>query len=65
MREFVLWGHRKGDPDWAEDVITVGDGSRFEEAKKWAIDQGFERFRVTDADGINPWLDPAGMVNKL
>jgi len=61
----TLWGHKIGEPTWHETLISAGDGSEFQAAKEWAEANGFDRFRVTDADGINPWLDPAGMVNKL
>ncbi len=62
----TLWGHKIGEPTWHETLISVGDGSEFQAAKEWAEANGFDRFRVMDEnDGVNPWENLAGMVNKL
>ena len=45
--EKVLWGVKKGEPDWAEQIITT-NASKFEEAKKWATENGFDRFRISE-----------------
>ena len=43
--ETRLYGTRKGEEDWQEEIITT-DGSKIEEARKWAEENGFDRFRV-------------------
>ena len=50
--EFVLWGTKKGDPDYAETIITtvgtrdVKNMGKIDKAKKWATENGFDRLRV-------------------
>lgn len=51
--EVILWGHRKGDPDWAEEVITT-KAENHAAAKKWAKENGFDRFRVSRLDLSKP-----------
>ncbi len=43
----VLWGTRKGDQNWQEELITE-DETRIEAAKKWAEANGFDRLRVSE-----------------
>jgi hypothetical protein len=43
--EKVMYGTKKGEPDWKEDIITT-DETRFDDAKKWAEENGFDRIRV-------------------
>lgn len=51
--ERVLMGTRKGDEDWQEQIITT-DETRFAAARRWALDNGFDRFRVADIDLDTP-----------
>jgi len=34
MKESILWGIKKGDPNWMEQIIT-NDKSNFEKARAW------------------------------
>jgi DNA repair protein RadC len=45
----VLFAVRVGKPDWAEELITENE-SRIEEAKEWAKNNGFDRFRIAEID---------------
>lgn len=47
--EKVLFAVKQGEPNWAEVVITENE-SKFEEAKKWAEANGFDRFRIAEID---------------
>lgn len=55
MKEYVLWATKKDAEDWEEDLITTApmtvDGkAKLEKAKTWAIEQGFDRLRVSTND---------------
>ena len=56
-KEFVLYGVRKGNPDWQEEVIIARKGEfetykiLFENVKKWAEENGFNRFRLVEFGG--------------
>lgn len=43
-QEFVLWAVKIGDPDGKEQIITTSIEHK-EAAKKWAKENGFDRFR--------------------
>jgi hypothetical protein len=45
----VLFAVKKGDADWAEQLITEVE-SRIESAKTWAAANGFDRFRIAEID---------------
>lgn len=45
----ILWAVKKGDPHWKEQIITEKE-ERIEDAKKWAIANGFDRFRISTID---------------
>lgn len=47
--DVVLWGVKKGDPDW-EEVIITNKSENIEKAKKWAEENGFDRLRVSNID---------------
>ena len=47
--ETILFAVRKGDPDWKEVLIT-NNADKIEDAKKWALANGFDRFRVSKID---------------
>jgi len=49
MKESILWGIKKGDPDWMQEIIT-NDKRNFEKAKAWAKRNGFDRFRIAEID---------------
>lgn len=50
---YLLWAVKIGKPDWDESVITE-NRSKKELAKKWAIANGFNRFRETEIDDNPP-----------
>ena len=58
----ILFGVRKGDEDWREVIITERE-ERFEDARKWAETQGYDRFRIASIDDAPP--DFAATVRKL
>lgn len=43
----MLWAVKIGDEDWQEQIITT-DEKRIPDARKWAEQNGFNRFRVSD-----------------
>jgi predicted GNAT family N-acyltransferase len=45
----VLWATKIGEPDYNEQLITE-NSSQIENAKKWAIENGFDRIRVSKID---------------
>jgi hypothetical protein len=45
----VLWATRIGNEDWQEEIITT-DETKIPDAKKWAMANGFDRFRVQVID---------------
>lgn len=45
MTERRLYAVKKGDPDWAEVIITEVE-QRIPDAMEWARQNGFDRFRV-------------------
>ena len=49
MKESILWGIKKGDPDWMQEIIT-NDKRNFEKATAWAKRNGFDRFRIAEID---------------
>ncbi len=60
----VLYAVKKGEPDYMEQLITDCE-KQIPEAKKWAEQNGFDRFRIaTYSDNPEP-PDFAGTVNKL
>ena len=51
--ETVLYAVKKGAPDWQEEIITT-KRERIPEAKKWASENGFDRFRVAEFGNEKP-----------
>jgi hypothetical protein len=53
--EKLLYGVRLGDEDWQEELLT-NDETRHEDAKVWAVKEGFDpkRFRVATFDPSSP-----------
>jgi len=51
--ETVLWAVKKGAPDWEEVLITTKK-ERIPAAKKWAEENGFDRFSVSEIDDGMP-----------
>lgn len=49
----VLFGVKKGNEDWQEELITEVE-ERIEEAKVWATANGFDRLRVAEIDEKEP-----------
>lgn len=62
--EKVLFAVKIGKPDWAEEVITENE-SQFEEAKRWAEANGFDRFRIAIIDmSKKPKFADGGALNN-
>ena len=57
--EQVLYGTRKGSPDYMERIITTHT-ELIPQAKVWAAENGFDRLRVAVIDNTPP--DFAGTV---
>ena len=49
----VLWATKIGEPDYNEQLITE-NSSQIEDAKKWALANGFDRLRVLTIDNSKP-----------
>ncbi len=45
----VLWAVADGDFPYNEVIITEHE-DKFEEAKQWATDHGYGRFRIAEVD---------------
>jgi hypothetical protein len=60
--ERVLYGRKKGEPDYNEQVICTKP-DKFEEAKKWAMANGYVKFRIASIN-VAAKPDFAGAINK-
>lgn len=49
MAETILYGIRRGEEDWQEELLTT-DATRIDAATTWAKANGFDRFRVATID---------------
>jgi hypothetical protein len=49
----ILWATKIGEPDYNEQLITENP-EHIENAKKWALANGFDRIRVSSIDNSNP-----------
>lgn len=47
--ETILFAVKKGEPDYMEQVIT-NKAERIEDAKVWALNNGFHKMRVSTID---------------
>lgn len=63
MTERRLYAVRKGDPDWAEVLITEVE-ERIPDARKWAESNGYDRFRIATFEQGEPVTFGANVVNK-
>ena len=45
----ILFAVKKGNEDWQEELITEQE-DRIKEARAWAEQNGFDRFRIADID---------------
>lgn len=45
----VLFAVKKGQPNYMEELITENE-NHIENAKKWAIKNGFDRLRIAEID---------------
>jgi len=61
MTTKILWGTRKGAPDWDEELITE-QADRIPEAMNWAKENGFDRFRIAIIDLDTP-IDFSETIN--
>jgi hypothetical protein len=53
MPEKILWGTKKGAPDYMEQIISTND-KVFDTARKWALENGFDRLRIAEIDNNPP-----------
>jgi len=61
--EYILYAVKKGAEDRQEEIITcTKDKARLAKARKWAEEQGFDRFRTTTYSGEAP--DFTRVLNK-
>ncbi len=68
----VLWGVKKGEADYMEQIITDKE-ENFVNAKKWASDNGFDRFRITEisnqfpdfAETVKPISKPQSTMKSI
>jgi len=62
MKEQVLYGTKRGQPDYMEDIISTKP-ENFKRATTWAKENGYDRLRVAAIDlSIKP--DFTGIVSK-
>jgi hypothetical protein len=55
MDETVLWGTRKGDQAWDEQIITIThDPEHLKRARTWAEANGFVNLRTREVDDETP-----------
>jgi len=55
MKERVLWATRVGAASWEEALITsTPDDAKFEAARQWAVNNGFDRLRESAFCGERP-----------
>jgi len=53
--EYVLWGRKKGDEEWEEQLITsTQDKDHLANAKRWAKANGFSVLRLSKFAGEKP-----------
>lgn len=58
----VLYAVRINNEDWQEEIITTNP-AKIAEAKQWAINHGYNRFRVATIDLDSP-PDFVGCINQ-
>jgi len=61
-KEQVMWAVKIGDPDYMEQIISTNPAV-FKDAKKWAIEHGFDRFRTATID-LSKKPDFVGTLSK-
>jgi len=47
--ETILWAVKIDDEDWQEQIITT-NANVIDKATKWATENGFDRFRISQFD---------------
>lgn len=51
LTEYTLWGVKKGEPDYMEDLLYVSNAKEnFDKVKQMASKDGYDRFRVSKVD---------------
>lgn len=58
----ILFAVRIGNPDWQEELITEVE-DRITDARKWAKQNGFNRFRIAEID-LDEKLNFANLINS-
>lgn len=48
-KQTILYGVKIGEPNYMEQIISIYP-AEFTKAKKWATDNGFDRFRIAEID---------------
>lgn len=64
MNNFVLWGTKKGQPDFTESVIDeVSSIDKLQQLKVWAVKKGYHKLRVeTYNDNYNLSFDDLKII---
>lgn len=52
----ILWGHKACEPVYFEDIISTCE-EQFNEAQKWASNNGYDSFRIADIDGAPDFIN--------
>tara|TARA_B100001063_G_C16776926_1_gene566338 strand:- start:399 stop:647 length:249 start_codon:yes stop_codon:yes gene_type:complete len=64
-KEYVLYGLKKNEPDYMEELITsTHDIKKFNNAKEWAMENGFVKFRVATFNGEPPNFNNPELINS-
>lgn len=64
MSNFVLWGTKKGQPDFAECIIDETQNiDKLQQLKVWAVKHGYKNLRVeTYNDNYNTRSDDLKII---
>lgn len=47
MKQSILWGHKRNEPDYFEHIITE-KSELIEQASIWALSNGFDLVRIQE-----------------
>ncbi len=59
----ILYGIKRGNKDYEEEIITEYE-ERIEEAKKWALNNNYDRLRVAEVN-LEEKPDFIKAINKV
>lgn len=68
MKEYILYGTKKGDPQWKEQILKTGCNESnfektFEKVQELARKDGFDRFRIFIYNGEQPDFSDSSLLN--